>query len=127
MDVLAQGLNVIKTHKRIGRRSCVIRPSSKLLLDVLEIFKRSGYIASYELKKDGRGDELVVNGIGPINDCGVIKPRFSVPADDWVKWEERYILSKDFGLLIVSTSQGLMTNMEARSKNLGGRLIAYIY
>ncbi len=127
MDVLAQGLNVIKTHKRIGRRSCVMRPSSKLLMGVLEILKRAGYIASYEEKKDGRGNQLVVSGIGPINDCGVIKPRFAVQSDDWIRWEERYVLSKDFGILIVSTSQGLMTNIEARSKSLGGRLIAYVY
>lgn len=127
MDVLAQGLNVIKTHKHIGLRSCVIRPSSKLLIGVLEILKRHGYIASYEEKKDGRGNELIVNGIGPINNCGVIKPRFAVQADEWVKWEERYVLSKDFGILVVSTSQGLMTNREARAKNLGGRLIAFVY
>jgi small subunit ribosomal protein S8 len=104
-----------------------MRPSSKLLMGVLEILKRSGYIASYEEKKDGRGNELVVSGIGPINDCGVIKPRFAVHADEWIKWEERFVLSKDFGILIVSTSQGLMTNTEARSKSLGGRLIAYVY
>lgn len=127
MDVLAQGLNVIKTHKRVGMRTCKIKPVSKLLLGVMQILKDKGYIQSFEHKVDGRGDELVIYGIGPINNCGVIKPRFAVAADEWVKWEQRYVLSKDFGVLIVSTSEGLMTNQDARQKNLGGRLIAYVY
>ncbi len=127
MDVLAQGLNVIKTHKRVGKRSCIIKPTSKLLLSVIEILKKRGYVQSYEYKKDGRGDQVIVYGIGPINNCGVIKPRFAVAADEWIKWEQRYVLSKEFGMLIVSTSEGLMTNLEARERNIGGRLIAYVY
>ncbi len=127
MDVVADGLNVIKTHKKVGKHECKLKPVSKLLLNVVQILKDKGYIQSYELVENGRGGELIISGIGSINDCGAIKPRFSVRANDWVKWEERYILSKEFGHLIVSTSQGVMTNIEAREKGIGGRLIGYIY
>jgi len=127
MDILAKGFNVIKTHKRVGKRSCTIKPVSKLLVSTLTIMRDKGYISSLEVKDNGRGGELEVKGLGPINNCGVIKPRFSVGAGEWVKWEQRYILSKDFGMLIVSTPEGLMANSEAKQKGIGGRLIAYVY
>ena len=127
MDVVANGFNVIKTHKRAGKSECVIRPVSKLLVSVIRILKEKGYVKSYEVRDNGRGGELIVKGLGAINDCGAIKPRFAVSADEWVKWEQRYILSRDFGHLIVSTSQGMMTNVEAREKGIGGRLIGYVY
>jgi small subunit ribosomal protein S8 len=127
MDIIADGLNTIKTHKKVGKSECQIRRSSKLLLSILDILIEKGYIEKYEVVENGRGNVINVKGIGPINSCGAIKPRFAIGASEWVSWEERYILSKDFGHLVVSTSRGLMTNVEAREKNLGGRLIAYVY
>ena len=127
MDIIANALNTIKTHKKVGKSECQIGRSSKLLLSILDILVEKNYIEKYEVVENGRGNLINVKGIGPINSCGAIKPRFAVTADEWVNWEERYILSKDFGHLVVSTSRGLMTNVEAREKNLGGRLIAYVY
>jgi len=46
---------------------------------------------------------------------------------EYEKWEKRFLPAFDFGLLIVSTSQGVMTHKEAREKGIGGRLIAYVY
>ena len=59
--------------------------------------------------------------------CGAIKPNFSVKKDGFEKFEKRYLPAKDFGVLIVSTSQGIMTHVEAKEKKLGGKLIAYVY
>lgn len=127
MDIIADALNTIKTHKKVGKGECQIKHSSKLLISIFDILVSKGYIEKYEVIENGKGDIINVTGIGPINSCGAIKPRFAIGASDWVNWEERYILSKDFGHIIVSTSKGLMTNVEAREKNLGGRLIAYVY
>jgi small subunit ribosomal protein S8 len=127
MDIIANALNTIKTHKKVGKSECQIRHSSKLLLSIFDILVEKGYIEKYEVIENGRGNLINVKGIGPINSCGAIKPRFAITAEEWINWEERYILSKDFGHLVVSTSRGLMTNVEAREKNLGGRLIAYVY
>lgn len=127
MDTIADAFNTIKTHKKVGKSECQIKHSSKLLLSIFDLLVEKGYIEKYEVVENGRGNLIKVIGIGPINNCGAIKPRFAISASDWVNWEERYILSKDFGHIIVSTSKGLMTNVEAREKNLGGRLIAYVY
>ena len=126
-DVIADGLNAIKTHKRAGKNECVVKPTSKLFLEVLRILKEKNYIQDYEVNEDGRGGSVLIKGIGNVNNCGAIKPRFAVEASEWYKWEQRYVLSKEFGHLIVSTSQGVMTNEEAREKGIGGRLIAFVY
>jgi len=127
MDIIADALNTIKTHKRAGKKECVVSPVSKLLINVLEIMKKEGYIGDYEVVHNGRGDEVCIKDLGPLNDCGVIKPRFPVKFREWYAWEQRYLPSKDFGTLIVTTPEGVMTNREAREKGIGGRLIAYVY
>lgn len=65
--------------------------------------------------------------IGTLNKCAVIKPRFSVKKDGYEKFEKRYLPAKDVGVIIVSTSQGMITHTEAKKKGLGGSLVAYFY
>ena len=89
--------------------------------------KEKGYIGEFNEVEDGRGNQLVINLLGCINECGAIKPRFPVKVDNFEKYEKRYLKAKGFGILIVSTSQGMMTQSEAQEKNLGGKLIAYCY
>ena len=85
------------------------------------------YLGSFEENVDDKGGWLKINLIGNINKCGVIKPRFSAKNTAYEKWEKRYLPAKDFGILIVSTPQGIMTHHHAKEKKLGGRLVAYCY
>ena len=62
-----------------------------------------------------------------VNDCKVIKPRYSISVDDFEKWEKRYLPAKGFGILIVSTTKGIMTHEEAKEKHVGGKLLAYAF
>ena len=126
-DPLADALNVIKTHEKAGKNECMIMPASSLIREVLLIFQKNNYIGEFEMQDDGKSGAFKVKLLGNINDCKVVKPRFSVGMKDWNKWEQRYIPSKDFGVLIVSTPFGLMTNTEAKAKGTGGKLVAYVY
>ena len=126
-DPLSDALNSIKTHEIIGRRECQIKPASKLIREILALFQTHNYIGEFEMVDDGKSGSFKVRLLGKINDCKTIKPRFAVKNQDWNKWEQRYIPSKDFGFLVVSTSRGIMTNVDARNKNIGGRLLAYVY
>ena len=126
-DPLSDALNVIKTHEIVGKKDCSIKPASKLIKEVLALFQSHNYIGDFEMVDDGKSGSFKVRLLGRINDCKTIKPRFPVKNEDWNKWEQRYIPSKDFGLLVVSTSRGIMTNFDAKKKRIGGRLIAYIY
>jgi len=126
-DPLADALNVIRTNEIAGKQDCIITPASKLLREVLLIFQKQGYVGDFEFLDNGTSGSFKVKLVGRVNSCGAIKPRYAVRRADWNKWEERYIQSKDFGLLIVSTPKGLMTNQDAKEKKTGGRLIAYVY
>jgi small subunit ribosomal protein S8 len=126
MDRFADAINKIKTNERIGRMECNIY-STKLLKTVLDVMKRESYIKDYEEYTDNRIKMLKVVLSNKINSIGVIKPRYAVQNDMIQKYESRYIPSKDFGILILTTPNGIMTNKEAREKNTGGRLLAYVY
>ena len=127
LDPLADALSVIKNAESVGKPECIIHPASKLIGRALKVMADRGYIGEFEFVDDGKSGEFKLRNIGAINDCGVIKPRFSVKKSEWSKWEQRFIPSKDFGFLIVTTPQGLMTNTEARKRGIGGKLIAYVY
>ncbi|MFH1285646.1 MAG: 30S ribosomal protein S8 [Candidatus Micrarchaeota archaeon] len=126
-DPLADALNTIKTHERVGQKDCTIHPASKIIKGVLDIFQKNDYIGEFEFVDNGKSGSFRVKLLGTINGCGVIKPRFAIKKTQWSKWEQRYIPSAEFGFLIVSTPLGLMTNRMAKEKGIGGRLIAYIY
>jgi len=126
-DPLANALSKILSIIKIGKLECTIKPISKLVQTVFDIMKNRNYIESYEIIEDGKGNFIKLKLTGNINKCGVIKPRFSVKNKDFEKYEKRFLLAKDFGILIVSTTNGIMTHTEAKEKNLGGRLIAYCY
>ena len=94
---------------------------------MLSIMQKSGYVGEYEKLDDGRGGGFRVELIGAINRCGVIKPRHSVQRAEFEKWESRYLPAQDFGLLILTTNQGVMNHYEAKKERIGGRLLAYIF
>lgn len=126
MDLLADTINQIKVNETAGLGHCVIN-DTKLIRAVVEVMKRSGYISGFEEVKEGRFKKLKVMLAKRINDVGIIKPRFAVALADFQKYETRYIPSKDFGILILSTAKGIMTNREAKEQKTGGRLLAYVY
>jgi small subunit ribosomal protein S8 len=126
-DTLANALATIMNNESRGKAECVIYPSSKLIIAVLNTMKKAGYIGDYELINDGKGGKVVVKLLGRINKVGVIKPRFPVKKDEFDAWEREYLPSREIGLLIVSTPQGVMSHIEAKQKGIGGVLLAYVY
>ena len=126
-DPLANTLSKIMNAEKVSKKEIVVKPYSKVILKILEIMNDHHYVGESTVVADGRGDHLIINLIGKVNNCGVVKPRHAVTKDNFEKFEKRYLPAKGFGLLIVSTSKGMMTHDEAKEKNIGGRLIAYCY
>jgi small subunit ribosomal protein S8 len=126
MDRLADAINVIKTHEFMGRAQCTVN-STKLLKSVLEVMKRASYIKGYEEFKEGKAMKIRIALSNKINKISVIKPRYAVKKDMIQKYESRYIPSRDFGILVLSTPYGMLTNREAKEKKTGGRLVLYVY
>ncbi|MBW2987746.1 30S ribosomal protein S8 [Candidatus Woesearchaeota archaeon] len=126
-DPLANMMSLLGQHEKIGRKEVMIKPTSNMIRSVLAILHKEGYVGEFEEIEDGKGGQIKVHLIGKINNCGVIKPRFSIKADQFEITEKRYLPAKGFGVIIVSTSKGLMLHEEAIQKKIGGTLIAYCY
>lgn len=126
-DTLANTLNTMHMASKSGKDSCLVKPVSKVILEVLKIMQEKKYIGAFEVLKDNRGSAIKINLIGALNKCGAIKPRFPVSLDSYEKFEKRYLPAKDFGIIIVSTSKGIMIHNDAKEKKIGGKLLAYVY
>ena len=124
---IADGMCSLKNAGDTGKSVCIIEPASKLLGAMLRIMQEAGYISSFEFIDDGRGGQLNVHLTGKINQCGAITPRFSVQMDEMEYWEKQYLPGKNFGLLMLSTSRGVMSHVEARKAGIGGELLGYVY
>ena len=126
-DTLANALSVISNNEKIGKKECIISPCSKIIKEVFKIMNENGYIGSFEEMTHNNKLTLKINLLGNINKCGAIMPRFSVKKDGYERIEKRYLPAKDFGMIFVSTPQGIMTHTDAKKKNIGGKLLAYCY
>ena len=126
-DPLANALSTIKNAETKGKGTCHIQPSSKLIGGVLDLLKTKGYVGNFQLIDDGKAGIFEVSLKGTINNCGVIKPRYPIKRTELDKWEARYLPARDFGLLILTTTQGILSNDEARKQGIGGKLLAYVY
>ena len=126
-DPLSNALSKVLNAESVGKKEILLKPASNLMKKVLDLLNQEGYLGTYEEIDDGKGGYLKLSLLGNINKCGSIKPRFAVTLTDYEKFEKRFLLAKNFGMLLVSTSKGLMTHSKAKEKKLGGKLIAYCY
>jgi len=129
-DPLANALSTIMNNEMRGNREALITPASKLIAMVLRVMQKYGYIGEFEHIDDGRWGKIKVQLLGRINRVGVIKPRISVTyreLREMPAWLRKYLPSRDIGILIISTSQGVMSHREALEKRIGGILLAYVY
>lgn len=125
-DPLADSLSKINNAVKALNKTVTLK-KSKFLLSVLDTLKENGYIGSYEVVEDGKQGLINVNLVGTINKCGIIKPRFPVKLDELESFEKRFLPAKDFGVLLISTNKGLLTQKQAKETHVGGTLVAYCY
>jgi len=126
-DPLANVLSVINHYEQLGRSSVTTPSNSKLIRQVITLLQENGYVGSFEEVEDGKSKWLKVNLIGAINKINVIKPRFAIKNDKYEVFERSFLPAKAMGIIIVSTSKGLMTHTKAKQEHLGGKLICYCY
>ena len=126
-DTIANGMTALKNNEMRLKRECVISPASKLLGRVLRVVQLNGYIGEFEFIDDGRAGRFKVQLLGRINECGAVRPRFPVRADEFEKWERSFLPSKEIGIIVVSTPKGVTSHKVAKEENIGGRLLAFVY
>ncbi|WP_332899764.1 MULTISPECIES: 30S ribosomal protein S8 [unclassified Haladaptatus] len=126
-DPLSSALSGIDNAESVGHLTQTVEPASNIIGSVLEVFYDRGYINGFEFVEDGKAGRFEVELKGAINECGSVKPRYSAGADDFERWEKRFLPARDYGTLVVTTSHGIMSHYEAREAGIGGQIIAYVY
>jgi len=109
------------------KKECIILPTSKLAVEVLNTLQKDQYIAEFEQIDDKRGGKFKIKLMAKITKCGAITPRFKVKKTEYAQWEQQYLPSYSRGMLLVTTNKGVMSHHEAANKGLGGFLIGYVY
>ncbi len=130
LDTLANALAAIQNAEMRAKSEVLIWPASKLIINVLRVMQREGYIGEFEYIDDGRWGKIKVQLLGRINKVGVIKPRFPVKLkelEEMPHWLRKYLPAYNIGILILSTPLGVLSHKEAIEKRTGGILLAYVY
>ena len=125
-DIVSDALNQIINSKAVGKNEIKIKRISKTLINIFEMMKKKGHL-DYEVVDEKDGKPYVVVKLLKVNECRAIKPRYYTSVKDINKYLRRFLPSRKFGSLVISTNLGLLDQNEAEEKNLGGTLIAYFY
>ena len=105
-------------------------PSSKFRAKILDILKQEGYIANYKISSDSKKKESLLVDLKYSNGLPVIKEikRVSKPGRRiYAKAGSIAKIQNGLGLAIVSTSMGIMSDNDARTKNIGGEIICRVF
>ena len=105
-------------------------PASKFRAKILDVLKKEGYISDYKIINDSKNIESLSVDLKYSNGLPVIKEikRVSKPGRRiYVRATSIPKIKNGLGLAIVSTSIGIMTDNEARSKNVGGEIICKVF
>lgn len=128
-DPIADMLTRIRNANSATLATCSM-PSSKKLVDIARVLKAEGYIEDYAVKEGTPVDSLeitlkygakrarTITGIRRISKPGL---RVYVKNDDMPR------VLGGLGIAIVSTSQGVMTDRDARKAGVGGEVVAYVW
>ena len=126
-DPIADFLTRIRNANMVKHESVEV-PASKMKKNIAEILKNEGFVRDVEYIEDdkqgiirvflkyGKNNERVISGIRRISKPGL---RSYVKADEVPK------VLNGLGIAIVSTSEGVMTDKDARAKKIGGEVVAY--
>jgi len=132
-DPIADMLTRIR-NALAARKLEVVLPFSKIKLGIAEILKKEGYIQDYQ-KISGNVPsptydqlKIILKYLGPKEPAIKNLKRISKPGRRiYVTKDKLPIVLNGLGIAIISTSQGLMTNKQAKKRNLGGEVICEIY
>lgn len=127
-DPIADLLTRIRNAISVGKNQITV-PTSKIKLAVAEQLVKSGYLKSVQLEKNSPRDNLIVT-INDENEPPTIIEidRISKPGRRvYAKASDIPVVMSGRGIVIVSTSKGIMTGRQAVKNNLGGELICKVY
>ena len=105
-------------------------PNSKVRARILDVLKAEGYISDYKFLSDEKNSKFLLVNLKYNNGIPVIKEisRVSKPGRRiYTKADSIPKIQNGLGIAIVSTSMGIMSDNDARSKNIGGEIICRVF
>ena len=125
-------LTRIRNASKVKKASVFI-PFSKMKLEIAKILKREGYIADISEIKPGTegykfgGLEIALKYADGQPAISSLK-RISKPGQrQYADKDNLPVVFNNYGLAIISTSKGLMTNIQAKKSGLGGEIVCEVY
>ena len=123
-DMLTKVRNAI-----MAQHKTVEIPSSNIKKEITRILLEEGYIANYRVENEGFKEKIIItlkyiNGESVINEIKrVSKPGLRV----YVSRRNIPLVNNGYGIAILSTSQGILTDAECRRKKVGGEVVCYVW
>jgi len=127
-DPITDMLNRIRNAQAVLKPTVDV-PISKIKLEICQILAREGFIKTFEKKgrKNKKVIQITLKYDGKIPAISGMK-RISKPGQKiYLPYKKIKRVKGGYGLSIISTSKGLITNKEARKKRLGGEVICEIW
>lgn len=125
-DYLTRVRNAIMAKHRV-----VEIPASNMKRDITRILYDKGYILNFKFEDNGpQGNIKIALKYNPESKAPAIKSISRVSKPGLRKYAGKDELPRvlnGLGIAILSTSQGVMTDKEARQKNIGGEVLCYVY
>jgi len=129
-DSIADMLTVVRNGSRAKKEKVDVK-NSRINQEILDIFKKEGYIKNFKVIDDKRQGiiRVYLEYSGKDNKPSITQiRRISTPGlRVYAKKEELPKVLRGFGTAIISTSKGVMTDKEARKEKIGGEIICYIW
>lgn len=127
-DPIADMLTRIRNAINV-RKSEVRLPHSKVKQSVAELLKQSGFIDDVKVDGEGIAKELVIVINGEGSNARITEiDRVSKPGRRYyVRSQEIPVVKRGRGVVIVSTSKGMMIGDDARKQKIGGEVICKVY
>ena len=128
-DVIADMLTRIR-NANDAKHATVDIPASKMKKAIADILVEEGYVKSYQVIEDGKqgvirvtlkygqGKSKVIRGIRRVS-----KPGLRI----YSGYEDMPKVMNGLGIVIVSTSKGIMTDKKARATKIGGEILAFVW
>ena len=127
LNVVSNLFTTLYNNEARRKKECLVSPSSKFASEILRVLQKYRFIGEFELIDDNRMGKFRIQLLAKINKCGIITPRYNLKKDEYLNWERQFLPAYNVGLLLVSTSKGIMSHHDAQIQGLGGVLIGYVY
>jgi len=128
-DPIADMLTRIRNASRAGHETCMVA-NSKLKKSILEILKDQGFIKGFETVKNGKFEDYQIALKYQSNKKPVLNEinRVSKPGKRvYIDHSEIRAYRNNIGIVILSTSKGVMTGKKAKKLNVGGEVICRVF